>query len=361
MIPTIDLETVRFGQPQYLWLLLAPAVLLVLWFWQAARRRGDARRLAQRRTLPVRERFQFFGGLLFWLFLILATASTILALAEPEARVSLIRTAGVDLVILQDGSTSMRVRDVTGGRWTRSMRFLRQLGESISWKNDRIAMALFARIATPQVRLTKDPNTYFFFLDHLRESPFRVEDDTSWDTNIELGINWGLKLLDRDEQINGKSPNARAFVLLSDGQAWSGIVQQALQRISARAIPVHVIGVGTSNGGVIPQPPDDLQPAIFSVLDRSSLAAIATAGGGQYFELGRQSDREIANTIIDLTRRRAAFQGVEEAVQPLYWRFLLAAAVFMCLGVLFLHERVELAAMVAGSAIVLLVFGNLTG
>ena len=54
-------------------------------------------------------------------------------------------------------------------------------------------MALFARIATPQVRLTKDPNTYFFFLDHLsEESPFRLEDDTSWDTNIELGVYWGL-------------------------------------------------------------------------------------------------------------------------------------------------------------------------
>lgn len=361
MIPSIDLDTIRFGQPQHLWLLVAPAGLLVLWFWQAARRRGDARRLARRRTLPVRERFQFFGGLLFWLFLILATASTILALSEPQARASLMRTAGVDLIVLQDGSTSMRVKDATGDRWTRSMRFLRQLGESISWKNDRIAMALFARIATPQVRLTKDPNTYFFFLDHLHESPFRLEDDTSWDTNIELGINWGLKLLDRDEQINGKSPNARAFVLLSDGQAWSGIVEQALQKVAARAIPVHVIGVGTSTGGVIPRPPDDVHPAVFSVLDRPSLAAIANAGGGRYFELGRASDREIANTIIDLTRRRAAFQGVEEAVQPLYLRFLLAAAVFLGLGVLFLHDRVELAAVVAGATVVLLFVGNVTG
>ena len=44
---------------------------------------------------------------------------------------------------------------------------------TLSWNNDRIAMALFAHIASPQVRLTKDPNTFFFFLDHLnRESPF---------------------------------------------------------------------------------------------------------------------------------------------------------------------------------------------
>src|SRR4029079_8847645 len=176
-----------------------------------------------RRLMPVRERFQLFGGLLFWLFLILAAASTIVAVARPLARVSLVRTAGIDLVILQDGSTSMRVTDVMGNRWQRSMRFLRQIGESISWRDDRIAMALFARISTPQVRLTKDPNTFFFFLDHLKESPFRVEDDSTWDTNIEQGFAWWLKLIERDEKLRGTpSPNAKAFLLLSDGQAWSG-------------------------------------------------------------------------------------------------------------------------------------------
>ena len=210
--------------------------------------------LRTRRTLPVRQRFRFFGGLLFWLCLILATASAIIALSRPHARISLVRTAGIDLVILQDGSTSMRVSDVPGTRWQRSMRFLRQLGESISWKDDRIAMALFARIATPQVRLTKDPNTYFFFLDHLaHESPFRLEDDTSWDTNIELGIYWGLKLVDATRRSTAKSPNAKAFVLISDGQDWSGEVAKSIAlREGARHSDLHAIGVGTSNGGFIP-------------------------------------------------------------------------------------------------------------
>ena len=109
------------------------------------------------------------------------------------------RTAGVDLVVLQDGSASMRTEDVPGNRWQRSMRFLRVLGESLAWRDDRMAMALFAHIAAPQVRLTKDPNTYFFFLDHLaHESPFRLEDDTHWDTNIELGIAWGMRLIEKD-------------------------------------------------------------------------------------------------------------------------------------------------------------------
>ena len=156
----------------------------------------------RRRQVPVDERIPFFGELLFWFFLILAAASAFLALAKPQAVTSLVRTAGVDIIILQDGSASMHVSDVKGNRWQRSMRFLRTLGEALRWENDRIAMALFAHMATPQIRLTKDPNTYFFFLDHLEDrSPFRLEDDGTWDTNIERGIYWGMRLMEKDEEL----------------------------------------------------------------------------------------------------------------------------------------------------------------
>src|SRR5882724_13572198 len=103
----IDFATVRFGSPEYLWLLVAPAVLLIVWGWQLSARRRDTRRFRQHRRLPVRERFPIVGGLLFWLCLVFACACVILALSRPTAAAALVRTAGVDLVILQDGSASM--------------------------------------------------------------------------------------------------------------------------------------------------------------------------------------------------------------------------------------------------------------
>src|SRR5438874_9735530 len=252
----IDFDTLRFAAPQYLWLLVAPGVLLLVWFWQLSARRRDARRYRQHRRLPVRERFPIFGSLVFWLCLIFATACTVLALARPVAAAALVRTAGVDLVILQDGSASMRTPDVTGDRWQRSIRFLRVLGESLAWRDDRIAMALFAHIAAPQVRLTRDPNTFFFFLDHLEQaSPFRLEDEAPGDTNIEVGIAWGMRLIEKDTELYGKSPNAKAFVLVTDGQAWSGEVARALKIARANDVPVFVVGVGTTVGGLIPDVP----------------------------------------------------------------------------------------------------------
>jgi Ca-activated chloride channel homolog len=353
----------RFGAPGFLPLLAIPAALLILWGWQLWRRRADTRAFRRRRNVPVEERIPFFGELLFWLCLVLAAGSTILALARPQAVTSLVRTAGVDLVVLQDGSASMHVTDVRGNRWQRSMRFLRTLGESLRWENDRVAMALFAHMATPQIRLTKDPNTYFFFLDHLADrSPFRLEDDGTWDTNIERGIYWGLRLIEKDEEIRrssgledtlGIANNAQAFVLLSDGQSWSGEVEKSLAMAQERGVPLNVVGVGTTAGGIIPDPKREAnQPLLRSVLDRASLTKLATAGGGRYYELDRETDREIANMLIEQTRRRAGTTGIQEGLQDLYWNFLFAAGVFLALGVLFLRDRVALALQLGAAAAV---------
>src|SRR5262245_23575533 len=373
-----------------------PGFLLLAWIFQAWRRRGDIGQMRKHRHVPgrqARERLPLLGDLMFWLCLILALASFVVALARPVAVASMVRTSGIDLVILQDGSASMRVRDVgtaaasasgtriaTLDRWRRSMLFLRTLGESLQWEDDRVALALFATIAAPQIRLTRDPNTFFFFLDHLEDAPpFRLEDDTTWDTNIERGIYWGMRLVDRDEEMQKGRPvrarqdgtpppapeapsrNPRAFVLISDGQAWSGSVATSLALAQERGIPVFVIGVGTTAGGVIPEP--NRLPGrspVSSTLDRSSLAVIATAGGGRYFELNRESDRDIANAIIDATRRRADAGAVEESTRELYWTALLTAALLLGLGVLFLRDRASLALQLATAVGVLFLLARIS-
>ncbi len=195
MMPPIE-----FGEPLYLWLLALPAGLGLLWVWQLTRRRGDARRAARERTTPVREHYAFAGGLSFWLCLVLAVAALVLALARPQVLASVTQNAGADFIILQDGSTSMRVSDVAPDRWQRSVSWIRLFAELLSWQDQRVALALFAHRAAPQIRLTRDPNALFFFLDHLgEEPPFRLEDDTSWDTNIEEGIYWGVKMFELDD------------------------------------------------------------------------------------------------------------------------------------------------------------------
>ena len=357
---------VVFAAPQFLWLLAAPALLLLAWLVRFARRGVDLQRLRRRRSLPIRERFAVGGDLWPWLVATLSIACLIVAAARPRGVTTTISRAGVDIVVLQDGSASMHVQDVSsafaretpGGlrpanastastRWQRSMTFLRLLGDSLSWNDDRMALTVFAHIATPQIRLTSDPNTVFFFLDHLHgRPPFRLEDDTTWDTNLEQGIAWGMRLLEKDRELHGPSPNGKLFVMISDGEAWSGEVARSIEKAAREHVPLFVVGVGTLGGGALPESVSadgatEPSPGR-SRLDRASLQRIASAGGGQYFELDRDPDREIANAIIDSGRRQSPTAVEEGAMEELYWRFLAAAVGGAMLAALLFRERAEL-------------------
>ena len=362
----IDFASLRFGEPLYLWLLCAPALLFVLWCWRVARRRIDTRRYRAARLVPVNERFSVVGELAFWLALIAALSLTILALSRPRGITAIVRSPGVDIVLLMDGSTLMRVRDMGVDRWRRSMQWVRTLTKTLSWNGDRMALATFADIAVPQVRLTRDPNTILFFLDHLDDEPtFRLENDTSWNTNVEDAIYWGVKLVETDQEMYGPTKNAKTFVVISDGQVWSGNVQRAIAQAVQRGIAVDVIGVGTSNGGIIPLPRDDkgvvlagFEP-IRSTIDRTSLREIAAAGGGEYFELGASSDDQIAARIIQNAARRSGNEQVDESFDELYWYLLAAAAGCLGIGVLFVKQRVQLGLGFIAAVMLLALISNL--
>ena len=327
-----------FAAPAYLRLLVVPAVLLVTWAAIALRRRADAKRYARAQALAGRERYSAAGALPFWLCLVVAAGLCITALARPYVRVQAPGTAGADFVILQDGSASMHVTDVQPNRWQRSMRFLRTFADTLTWKEDRVGLALFAYFAAPQLRLTRDPEALLFFLDRLSERPpFRLEDDPTWNTNIEEGVQWGLRLVETNEQLFGRTNAPKAFLVVSDGQAWSGKVANALANARAAGVAVYVVGVGTEAGGYIPQTETGGRLSrIYAVLDRESLRTIAREGGGEYFELGRLSDRDIAARIISSVRRLAPAAPLEERQEELYWRFLAAAALVLWPGTLVL-------------------------
>jgi hypothetical protein len=144
-------------------------------------------------------------------------------------------------------------------------------------------------------------------------------------------------------------------------------VARALRLARGKDTPVYVVGVGTTLGGLIPEPPKRQGPGapppeapIRSSLDRPSLAMIANTGGGEYLELDREGDREIANRIIDAARKRAGSRGLQEESDELYWRCLVVAAALLCVGILFLQERVELWLQTGGALAALAIVWALT-
>jgi Ca-activated chloride channel family protein len=360
MPENFHLETLRFAEPQFLWLLWVPAGLCLMLVWRIVRRRRDLAKCAIALPAPLRNRPGLLGDLAPWLPVALAAAACIVALAQPQALAAVIDKSGVDLVILQDASASMHVEDVPPNRWQRSQQFVRVMAAALRWEGDRAALALFAHRTAPQLRLTRDPNSLLFFLDHLGEvPPFPLEDDTTWNTNIAEAVLWGLKLIEKNEELFGRSNNARAFLLISDGQAWSGELDSALAQARARDVKLYVVGVGTVTGGLIPQPRGDdgrlPDKKIRGTLDRTALRYIARQGGGQYFELGVAPDRDTAFSILAAARQHASGSQVEERVEPLYWYALLAAVLSACLAGVLASRAIERRWLLGGAVATLCV------
>src|SRR5579864_6125222 len=100
MLKFFGIQQLKFGEPLYLWLLVTPGLLVVLWCWRVIRRRADGRTYQAVRLVPVRERFVAVGDLAFWLCAILALSLTIVAIARPQGITPLVRSPGADIVLL---------------------------------------------------------------------------------------------------------------------------------------------------------------------------------------------------------------------------------------------------------------------
>ena len=59
-------------------------------------------------------------------------------------------------------------------------------------------------------------------------------------------------------------------MLISDGQSWSGEVAKSLALAQGEGIPLSVVGVGTTAGGIIPDP--KREPTSGAPCDRPSIA-----------------------------------------------------------------------------------------
>ena len=341
----------QFLEPVYLNLLFIPVLYSFLWLWRVIARRKTVSRFRKARAVPLRERFSFMGQLAFWLFIILAVVSSILALARPAKTLYVKDSTSVDIIVIQDGSASTRVNDVKPDRWQRSVQFLRTFAETLPWKGDRMALSVFAYKASPFIRLTDDPNVVIFFLDHLkRGSPLHLYDDKTWHSNVEEGIYWGVKILAKDTELYGPNKNPRVFLLMSDGSEWSGSME-AIFKLVKQVAPVYVVGVGTTIGGIIPDsssPPQtyydeegnyvqvpvvaEKRKIIHSSLDRFSLRKIALTTGGKYFELGTEPDTQIASKIISSVKQQRVSTETVPKFEELYWWFMLGAGICVALG-----------------------------
>ena len=191
-----------------------------------------------------------------------------------------VATRQIDVVVALDTSRSMLVEDVTPNRLERAKAEIGALFDTM--QGERVALIAFAGLARNVTPLTRDVSTAQYFLEDLDPS-----DNRKGGTDIGAALTLALERFDTGAGAN------QAIVLVTDGEDLTGEGLAAAEEAAKRDIRVHVLGMGTSSGGKVPDgdggfvvdPAAEGGPAdVVSKLESTTLRALAEATGGIYLE-----------------------------------------------------------------------------
>lgn len=315
-----------FQHPRLLWLLLVPALLLLL----RSRRKPaaipfpDAQALG---AIPKSARTRV-ARLLPWLQA-LALVLLLLALARPLAvdTLTTITARGVDIALAIDLSSSMLAvdRGVADPGKTRLAVAKEVVGEFVARRpGDRIAVVAFGARAYPVAPLT---------LDHDWLAGAVAQLDTG---SVEDGTALGDGLLSAIDRLRASPAKSRTVVLVTDGRSNAGDrnPRAAASVAAALGIRVHVIGIGGTAGTLFPVA-DPLGGVswreVRAELDEATLGEIAATTGGRYFRAdGGDALRAVFLEIDRLEKGPLEEQRRREA-RELFPALLLPALVLMLL------------------------------
>lgn len=205
-----------------------------------------------------------------------AVAALVLALGGPMwgFRWEEVKREGIDLMIAIDTSRSMLATDVKPNRLARAKLSVRDLVAEA--RGDRIGLIAFAGTAFLQCPLTLDYGAVLESLDAIDVGLI-----PRGGTDLPVAIDAGL------EAFEGRQGNHQALVLITDGESHEGDVKAAIERAKARGVKIFTVGIGTTEGELIPGEgggffKDRKGQAVKSRLDETTLQQIAVDTGGVY-------------------------------------------------------------------------------
>ena len=282
----------QFEYNTYLsYLLIIPLYFLVnQWF-----KKNDERRIAKLGS-PIAikkllenydEKSTFFKQILISIGLF----CLIITIANPQwgEKSELVNVRQTDVVIALDISQSMLCEDILPNRLERAKQLAKQLLENI--KAERVGIIVFAGEAYMQMPLTSDYKAASFFLQSATTDLASTQG-----TNITNAITVAQTLRE-----NSKKPCS--LVIFTDGETHDDDAISAVKDAQNEGIITYIVGIGTSEGGFIPELHEDYRIPkrdednnnVITKLNPESLKLLASAGNGEYLNAQDISGSNLKN------------------------------------------------------------------
>ncbi|MCP4649713.1 MAG: VWA domain-containing protein [PVC group bacterium] len=278
----------RFGDLQYLWLLLLIPGCIIFYVWAFKAKRRALEKFAQSEILShlmqkVSKRKQKIRPVLF----VLGVLFLVLALIQPKwgYRWEEVKRRGLDIVVALDVSKSMMAEDIKPNRLEAAKREIKSLINII--QGDRIGIVTFAGNAFLHCPLTLDYGTAKLFVDYLD-----VEAIPLGGTNIGAAIHKAVRAFE------GHEKKHRVLILITDGEEHQSNAMTVVEEAKKHGVVIFTIGIGRQEGAPIPVideqgrkgfVKDREGKVVLSKLDSVLLQKIALMTGGKKGSIGAGS------------------------------------------------------------------------
>ena len=328
----------RFGNPEYLYLLLLIPVLGLL-FGLAQHNKKKA--LARFGDLSVIEQLMPFVSkskpVLKFIFLTIAIVSIIFALSDPQfgSKLEKVKRKGAEIIIALDVSNSMLAEDIKPNRLERAKQAISKLVDNL--ENDRIGLVVFAGDSYIQVPVTSDYTAAKMFLSSINTNIVSKQ-GTAIGSAIDLAMN----------SFTPESEMEKALIIITDGENHEDDAVKAAKLAKEKGITIHTIGMGSPQGAPIPLnkgygqtifQQDKDGNTVISKLDQKTLQEIANAGEGVFIRANNTQTG--LNKLFERINKMEKKEMEEKIYTEFEHRFqyLLAIALFFILLDFFIPER----------------------
>lgn len=331
------MDNFRFANPNVLWLLLVVVALVLLFFagrylsGKALARFGNVALLR-----PLMQGVSHQKQNVKFVLQMVALVCLIVAAARPQfgSKLETVKKQGIEVMVCLDISNSMLAEDIAPSRLDKSKRMLARMLDQM--QNDQVGLVVFAGDAVVQLPITNDFVSAKMFLESISPDNISVQG-----TAIGAAINLAVRSFTPREE------SSKAIVLITDAENHEDDAAGAASAAFEKGIPTHVIGVGSTQGTVIPDGSgrrnsprkDSNGNPITTRLDEAIARQVAEAGHGIYAHADN-SNSAINSVIESLHQMRTAeleSHVYAEYDEQFFWFVLVA---FLCVVAdLFITDR----------------------
>ncbi len=317
----------QYANPEYLYLLIIPALLLIWYVFRQNRVHssliGSTTKMFDGANPGIRAQLRHIP----YILRIIALSLLVIALARPQSSLSWenITTEGIDIVLALDISGSMLAEDFKPNRLEAAKDVAIQFINNR--RNDRIGLVVYSKESFTQCPITTDHAVLINLFKDVKQG--MIEDGTA----IGYGIATAVSRL---KESDAKS---KVVVLLTDGENNAGDISPVTAAEIAQALGVRIYTIGVGTIGTAPFPGTDffgrkIYHQIEVKIDEETLQRIADISGGKYFRATNKDNlKRIYDEIDQLEKSKIEVKEYSRKKEE-YFPFAVAAGLFILLEII---------------------------